>query len=190
MSLRRPVPETSLKLWTRSASSVEADFGIFQVERHAMLDGAGKPRRAVHTFTCPDWCNVIAITPARELVMIWQYRFGTHAMSLEVPGGVIDPGEDPLTAAQRELREESGFRAERWSQLSVVEPNPALQNNRCFTFLAEGAHRAHETNFDDLEEIETVLVPVADLPDVLDAGQITHVLCLSAVETYLRRHTR
>jgi hypothetical protein len=72
----------------------------------------------------------------------------------------------------------------------VVEPNPALQNNRCFTFLAEGAHRAHETNFDDLEEIETVLVPVADLPDVLDAGQITHVLCLSAVETYLRRHTR
>ncbi len=173
--------------WRRTRTHELADYGVFTVQRHEMEDGAGKPRRAVHCFTCPDWCNVIALTPADEVVMIWQYRFGTDTMTLEVPGGVIDPGEDPALAAERELREESGFAADGFELLVATEPNPALQGNRCFTYLARGARPAFETEFDDLEECEPVLVPLDALPRLLDEGAVTHALVLCGLERLLRR---
>jgi 8-oxo-dGTP pyrophosphatase MutT (NUDIX family) len=160
-----------------------ADHGVFAVDR---LSYEGAPRD-VFVFTCPDWCNVVAETPDGAIVMVWQYRFGTDAISLEVPGGVIDPGEAPAEAARRELREETGYEAESFELLSAVEPNPALQGNRCFTFLARGARPAGETSFDDLEECETVLVPRGDLEAILDDGTITHSLVVVALETYLRK---
>ena len=122
-----------------------------------------------------------------QLVLIWQYRFGTDALSLEIPGGVIDPGEDPERAARRELSEETGYDAEVWSPLVCVEPNPAIQNNRCSTYLALGAHAATATHFDPQEEIETALVPASRIAELLDGGQVTHALAVCALETYWRR---
>ena len=176
--------------WRRRKSQLLADYQVFTVHRHDMEDGAGKPRRAMHTFVCPDWCNVIAVTPADEIVMIWQYRPGTDTMTLEVPGGVIDPSEDPMAAAERELREESGYGASAFELLVATEPNPALQQNRCFTYLARDAQLAFETEFDDLEECETVLVPMSALPRLLDEGAVTHALVLCGLERLLRRGAR
>jgi len=184
------LPEPKIEKWDRATTEPLADYGVFKVVRYGMRDPAGAPRRPVHCFECPDWCNVIARTPNGEIVMIWQYRFGTDSMTLEVPGGVIDPAEEPIAAARRELREESGYEADRFELLSVVEPNPALQGNRCYTFLAHGARLAGETAFDDLEECETVLVPERALGEVIDSGRITHALVVSALETYARRALR
>jgi ADP-ribose pyrophosphatase len=160
-----------------------SDHGVFAVER---LSYEGAPRD-VFVFTCPDWCNVVAETAAGEIVMVWQYRFGTDAVSLEIPGGVIDPGEAPEQAARRELREETGYEADSFELLSTVEPNPALQGNRCFTYLARGARLAGETSFDDLEECETVLARQGDLPALMDEGAVTHALVVVALEAYLRK---
>jgi ADP-ribose pyrophosphatase YjhB (NUDIX family) len=90
----------------------------------------------------------------------------------------------------RELREETGYDATSIELLSVVEPNPALQGNKCFTYLARGARLAGPTAFDDLEELEVALVPTKDIAAVLDSGQITHALVVSALETWLRRRSR
>ncbi|HEY8078667.1 MAG TPA: NUDIX hydrolase [Labilithrix sp.] len=177
-----PPPKTVRKL-VRTSVDVVSDHGVFQVQR---LGYEGLPRD-MFVFTCPDWCNVVAETPEGEVVFVWQYRPGTDAMSLEVPGGVIDEGEAPEAAAARELREETGYEAERFELLSVVEPNPALQNNRCYTFLARGAKKTAETEFDDVEDLELALVPKRDVPAILDAGEVTHALVVSALETYLRR---
>ncbi|MBX3210871.1 MAG: NUDIX hydrolase [Labilithrix sp.] len=182
----RVAPPKSVTKLERKAVHAVADHGVFRVDR---LQYDGLPRD-VFVFACPDWCNVVAETDAGELVLVWQYRFGTDALSLEIPGGVIDEGESPEAAALRELREETGYEATSVELLSVVEPNPALQGNKCFTYLARGARLVGATAFDDLEDLEVALVPRADVAEVLDSGQITHALVVSALETYLRRFSR
>ena len=86
-----------------------------------------------------DWVTVVPITAAGRVVMIRQYRHGTGEIGLEIPGGVIDPGEEPLAAARRELREETGYGASELASIGQVAPNPALQDNRCYSFVARGA---------------------------------------------------
>lgn len=179
----RPLTPVRLTKLERKSRHDVADHGVFRVER---LVYESLPRD-IFVFACPDWCNVVAETEAGEIVLVWQYRFGTDALSLEVPGGVIDPGESPEAAAIRELREETGYEAASVELLSVVEPNPALQNNRCFTYVARGVKLTGATAFDELEDLEVALVPRRDLPALLDSGQVTHALVVSALETYVRR---
>jgi 8-oxo-dGTP pyrophosphatase MutT (NUDIX family) len=177
-------PRTIKKLEGRLAHPV-ADHGVFRVER---LVYAPALPRDIFVFACPDWCNVIAETPEGELVFIWQYRYGTDELSLEIPGGVIDPGEEPLEAARRELKEETGYEADSFELVSVVEPNPALQGNRCFTYLARGARLTGATSFDDLEDLETLVVPRAELAALIDDRVVTHALVVVALEVYLRKY--
>jgi ADP-ribose pyrophosphatase len=176
------IPKRIKKL-VRTTHEAVADYGVFRVERSA-YEGLARP---IFTYACPDWCNVIAETEDGQIVLVWQYRFGTDELSLEIPGGVVDPGEPAEAAAIRELREETGYHVDSVSLLSVVDPNPAMQGNRCFSYVARGARLVHATAFDDLEDLELVLVPRSDLPRLIDEGRITHALVVHALETYLRR---
>ena len=178
-------PKTIEKPQGRRAHPV-ADHGVFKVER-LVYEVTPLPRD-IFVFAVPDWCNVLAETPEGELVFVWQYRHGTDEMSLEIPGGVIDPGEEPIDAARRELEEETGYTAESFELVSVVEPNPALQGNRCFTFLARGARLTAKTAFDDLEDLETLVVPATDIAPLIDDQAVTHALVVVALELYLRKY--
>jgi 8-oxo-dGTP pyrophosphatase MutT (NUDIX family) len=160
---------------------------VLEVFRTTFADADGGDRGDAFTVRCNDWCNVVALTPDDRIVLVWQYRFGSDELSLEIPGGVIDDGEDPEGAARRELREETGYQVDSLEPLLVVEPNPAIQNNRCFTFLARGARLAGDTGFDAQEELETVLVPAGRVGDLLASGQIKHALVQGALEAYFRR---
>jgi 8-oxo-dGTP pyrophosphatase MutT (NUDIX family) len=135
----------------------------------------------------PDWVNVVASDKHGQLILIRQFRVGSASFTLEVPGGMVDPGEHPRDTAARELYEECGYRAERIIDLGYVEPNPAIFNNRAHMFLAEGCERVGAQVLDEGEDIEVVPVPIDEALRMLHTGQITHALvsvALSRFELY------
>lgn len=132
-----------------------------------------------------DWINVIPVTAEGKLVFIRQFRHGIREVTLEIPGGAIDARDDtPRTAAERELREETGYAARRWEYLGYVTPNPALQDNRCHTFLATEAYRVGEPSFDPYERIEVELMSRQDAARALRDRTVHHGLVVAAFGLY------
>jgi len=167
-------------VWRLGARTPGHDYGIFRTETVEADHPRGGPRKRFSLIACADWVNVIALTAKREVVLLRQFRPGTSAIYVEIPGGMIDPGEDPAHAAARELREETGYTSERWRPLGVVAPNPAIQGNRLFTFLAEDAERTAAATPDDGEVLAIHTAPLAAVYDQLRTGAIDHALVVAA----------
>jgi len=112
--------------------------------------------------------------------MVRQYRHGTEQVTLEIPGGLIEPGEDPVRAAHREMIEETGYDSARVIQIGFVNPNPAFMTNRCHTFLAPRVEYVRKQTQDCGEDIHVVLVPLDEIPELVANGTITHALIVAA----------
>lgn len=147
----------------------------------APTTGKSHPFYRIHS---PEWVNVVALTAQDELVMVRQFRHGSRAMTLEIPGGLVDPGESPQEAAARELLEETGYRAGRLSSLGSISPNPALFANRCHMQVAEGCEAVAEIQNSATEETIVELLPLADLHKTLRSGGIDHALVVAALYVY------
>lgn len=132
-----------------------------------------------------DWVNVVALTREQRVVVVRQFRFGTGAITTEIPGGVIDANEEPLDAARRELREECGYSATEWTYLGAVEPNPAFHDNLCHHFLARGAERTHAQELDEGEDIVVAELALDELRARIRSGEIRHALVLTALQRVL-----
>jgi ADP-ribose pyrophosphatase len=166
--------------WKKLDSHLVAEYRIFKLLQERYESPRTGDTIDATIVEPPDWVNVVALADGGECVMIRQYRFGSDTVTLEIPGGVVDPGETPLGAAQRELREETGYAAERWSALGTSAPNPAFTRNRLHTFLAEGCTRVGEQQQDASEDIDVVLVPEPRLDDLIAQGVIDHALVVVA----------
>ena len=170
----------AIEKWPTVRTRDLGDFRIFKLREDTCTSPRTGRDHDLVVIDAPDWVNVIALTPAGGVVLIRQYRFGTRIVALELPGGVIDPGEAPADAAVRELHEETGYVSERWTALGSIEPNPAIQNNRCHTFLAEGCRLAGPAAQTDSEDIGVEERPLAEVPALIGDGSITHALVVVA----------
>jgi 8-oxo-dGTP pyrophosphatase MutT (NUDIX family) len=133
-----------------------------------------------YVLESPHWVNIIPETPDGKIVLIKQFRFGTDRIELEIPGGCIDPNEAPNDAAKRELEEETGFRAKKFTQIGVVDANPAIQMNKCYTFLAEGAEPVGQQHWDPDEIIEYELAAPNEVRQFIRMGNITNTYIIAA----------
>lgn len=167
--------------WTRLGHAPLAKTRIFDLHNVRYRHPARETERDFVVLHPPEWVNVLALTPDHRLVLVRQFRFGIDDFALEIPGGLIDPGEPPIVAGERELREETGYRGRPGRLLGTVAPNPAFQSNRCHIVLVEEAEAGAALAWDADEEIEVRLLPVEDVLALARNGGITHSLVLNAL---------
>lgn len=177
-----------MKPWRRERSKLLQRTRVFDLNEVCFRHPDGERLRDYSVVDAPEWINIIPVTPDGEVVLVRQYRVGIEGFTLEIPGGMCDPGEDPATAARREMNEESGYDSDDIVPLGWVHPNPAVQTNRCHTFLARNAFPAGNPDPDPDEILEVTTAPLAEIPDLISGGAITHALVIAAFHLYgLRR---
>lgn len=180
----------SVREWPLLADESVLKTPVFDVRRHlcrSPLDGRDKNFTVLYARR---WVQVLALTEKREALLVRQFRFGTRQFSLELPGGVLEAGQSPLEAAQRELREETGYTAETWRPLTAFRPNPAIQDNTAYFFLAEGVRLTGPTDFDENEDLELITVPLADLKALVLEGAIDHAIMVAAILFYFAKECK
>lgn len=166
----------SLKPWKWQSGSTLFDCRIFRLRAETFRSPATEKDHEFYVLESGDWVNVIPFTDAGELLLVRQYRVGRRAMSLEIPGGMVDPGEAPEAAAARELLEETGYAPRRLVSLGAIDSNPAILSNETHSYLALGCELKSATHFDSTEEVELVKVPPEGIDEMLRSGEIRHPL--------------
>ena len=174
------VPET----WKRKRSEKRADCRVFTVREDFCERESDARASSFFVIENPDWVNIIALTRTGEVVLIEQFRHGTEKIILELPGGMIDDGEEPKTAARRELLEETGFSSENFILLGQSHPNPAIQNNTIYHFLALDCEKTGDVKFDEHESVVTKLISLTEAENLIAQGEITHSLVIAAFYYY------
>ncbi|MEI8289060.1 MAG: NUDIX hydrolase [Verrucomicrobiota bacterium] len=168
--------------WKKVGSKPVGDFRIFKIRSDVCINPRTGKEHDFYVLDSVNWVNVIALTPDWKLVMIHQYRHGSGTVELEIPGGMMDPHEtDPVVAAIRELREETGYEGDNARVLGKIHSNPAILSNATYTVLIENCHLKHGVEFDHGEDLATQLVPVAEIPKLVADEKIGHSLVVVAL---------
>ena len=167
--------------WTHLNSEEGEELNIFKLRYDWVKNGQNNQESKMIVLEAADSANVIALTESGELVLAQQYRFGTREVSIELPGGIVDPGETALEAAQRELREETGYTSEDWHYLGKVPSNSVFMDNYCHHWLALKAEKTADFDFDPAEFIELLHLPLDQLQLAIKEDRINHPHTISAL---------
>jgi len=181
---------TEIGLWKRKSTRRLADCRVFSVSESVSVCPRTSQEHRFYYLDTADWVNIVPITSQQEVVFVRQFRHGSEDITLEIPGGMVDAGEDPEVAAVRECLEESGYEAGRVESLGVLNPNPAIFPNRLHTYLARECSRVTEIANTSTEHTELVLVPIADLQRMLQSGEISHALVAATLWRLLYQEIR
>ncbi|MBY0542896.1 MAG: NUDIX hydrolase [Sphingobacteriaceae bacterium] len=162
--------------WQKLASTylVKERWATLRVDTCRLQNGLIKDDYYVLEY--PDWVNAVALTKENKIILVRQYRFAADIISLEIPGGVIDNGEEPETAIVRELQEETGYSFESCELIATLYPNPATSTNKTFTYLLKGGAKTHEQHLDEHEILNVEEYTVEEVKQLLKENKIDQAL--------------
>lgn len=171
-----------LSLWKILNKYRKYDTPIFSLfEKEVMSPTSGK-KGDFYTLETGDWVNIIALTKDNHVILVRQYRHGTEDLSLEIPGGGVDPADaNPEEAARRELREETGYTSDDWVCLGKISANAAIMNNYCHCYFARDCIKTDVPKPDPFEEIAIETLSVAAFLKKVAEGDVHHSIVVAAV---------
>jgi ADP-ribose pyrophosphatase len=173
---------------TRVDGSQVFDGVLLNVHRDTVRlpDGASAIREyIVH----PGAVLIIPLLADGRFVVERQFRYPLHRVFLEFPAGKLDHGESPLATAQRELTEETGYVAARWTRLGAIHPTVSYSTEAIEFFIAEELTHVGQ-RLDDGEVLEIAEMTAAEMLGCLDRGELTDAKTVAALLLYLRRSGR
>ena len=176
--------ETSHLIWKEEKRREKYRSGVMSIWDIECRSPEGK----MGTFSvmdCPGWVNVIPVVEGpngKQFLMVRQWRHGSGEISVEFPGGILEAGEDPETGAERELEEETAYRATRLIKLGSVRPNPAIMSNMVHFYLAENLIPLKEQNLDEDEFVDVLFLDEKEV--IANIGKAPYVHSLSAVALF------
>lgn len=177
-----------MKHWKTLSKTTILPYNRFlTVEEHAVELPDGRAILDWPWVVSPDYVNVAVITANGDFLCLRQFKYGAQATILAPAGGYIEPGEEPLAAAQRELLEETGYAAPDWVSLGsyVVDGNRGC--GTAHLFLAQQAVKVAEPDADDLEEQELLLLSRAEVDAAVATGEF-RILSWQMVMVMALRH--
>ncbi|MCL2440118.1 MAG: NUDIX hydrolase [Treponema sp.] len=180
--------------WTETGRKKAYECKIFSISdsycKSPKQSLENQPDEKPHTFTVidtKDWAIVIPVieTPkGKQFLMVWQWRHGSQCLSLEFPGGVFEPGENPEEAAARELYEETGYKPNKIKKLGAFSPNPAMMSNTVHFFLAEDLIDTGKQKLDEDEYVEIELIDADEVIKGMGKPPYIHSLMGTALSLY------
>ena len=174
------IVSSSKPAWRIVSEQIYERFKIFQVKKSTRINPRTHSAVDFLLLDGLDWVNLIALTPDNQVVLVKQYRHGAEEYTLEIPGGCVEEGEDPMRSALRELREETGYNSTEIEHLGTVHPNPAMLSMRCHSYLARNVKKEGALQLDPGEDITVEIVPLAQALQLVKDGTITHALVVAA----------
>jgi 8-oxo-dGTP pyrophosphatase MutT (NUDIX family) len=167
--------------WKKIASKKVFEDRWFKARADACQFPDGRIIDPYYVVELPNWANAVVVTSNNEIVLVKQYRYPVDAVTLELPGGVINDGEDPMLAALRETQEETGYTSNQIQLICKTAPNPAINDNTAYFYLIENAVPTAHSNPDFFEDIEVVLYSKSDFIQLLQQNKIMHGVQLGPI---------
>ena len=158
---------------------------LFRVRKERFQSRHSGKTHDFYVIHLADAVHAVALTPDDEVLLVRQFRAGSGRDSLEIPGGLVDPGEDPCAAGARELLEETGYAGDPPEFLGTLWSNPSLTTSRISTIVIRNARPVAEPALDDNEELTIERVHRSEIPRLIREGRIDHALVAAGLLWWL-----
>jgi len=175
------------KFWHPKGVKLKYSDNVLSIEHRLYYFSKADSTMPFTIVNTSDWVIIVPELSNGKFVLVKQFRIGTENTTLEFPGGAISAGENPKEAAKRELNEETGLVPGHMIFLGRINPNPALMSNCCFAYYATNCQYKNSLNLDTFEDIEVVEYTQKKLHELINNGDITHSIVLSAYSLFLIR---